>query len=238
MHDPTVFLTKTRWRDLVAYKVNELHNVIKNGNKHVPLWWTEREIRIFWDANISQKTAEVVQNTIVRRLHEIGLYQFEVNLFGVHPTTTKQIEKSLTGGCIDEEVLSTILLNEKWRRKPFGEQHADVIITSQQFFDDSESWGAARFSHGSMVFTLYGNRSQNTDFLKNVVLHETSHLLGLCYHCDDWLNVGDYNYNPRCNMHYACATPKTCKKCNDFILAWWRELERRFPNFSNRRRER
>ncbi len=198
-----------------------------------PLWFAEREIRVFWEAGISQSTAQLVKAMIEKRISQVdGLMPFDVILFGQHWSIGEQIANAMVGHELDDERLRSLCLSEPWRDyQQGGKQHADVIITKRPFLNDSVSWGAARFSQGTMILALYGNRQESHHCLGNVVLHETNHLLGMGCHCDDFLNVEGYHYSRDCNAHYDCLHKSDlCPKCADFISHWWVQIQYEWQN--------
>jgi hypothetical protein len=198
---------------------------IIGGKTFLPYWWIRNEIRVFWDAAISQQTVDLIIKAVDERIREtIGL-PFRFNLFGAHPSAMEQVADATVNGQIDEQRLFATALSESWRdSKCGGQQHADIYITNKPFLNDTVSWGAADFKFGAMVFCLYGNRQNSQGFLRNVALHETNHLLGMYCHCDDYQNVEGLSYSPRCNMHYSCQHESLCPKCTDFIRNWWAQV--------------
>lgn len=195
------------------------------GKSHLPHWWTQSEIRVYWDDAIPRKTADLITDAVDTRIRETLDQSFRFALFGNHSSAAEQVADATVNGQINEQRLFASALSESWR-DPLrgGRQHADIYITAKPFLNDSVSWGASCFKHGAMIFALYGQRHQNHDFLRQVALHETNHLLGMYCHCDDYQNVQGYNYAPRCNMHYSCPSPDLCSKCVAFIRHWWAQV--------------
>jgi hypothetical protein len=160
------------------------------------------------------------------RIAEVGLERFAFLQTGQHPTSLQQIAQATVGRELDEERLFSLALTEVWRdEKRGGRQHADVYITNKPLKDDHVSWGAARFNHGAVVFSLTGDRQKNLGFLANVARHETTHLLGMYAHCDDYQNVAGFKYTSNCNMHGSCSQPRLCPKCLFFLEHWWAQLD-------------
>lgn len=197
-----------------------------SGVPRTPMWFWNKEVRIFWEDGIEDRTAVLVKKMAEKRIAELGFTPLTVLLFGKHDSVEEEIALSLVNGELDPDRLFEQCLGETWRdEKRGGRQHADIIITRRQFVDDAVSWGAASFEHGTMVFVLHGQRQHNRDFFSNVALHEMNHLLGMAYHCDVFQNVGDFEYDPQCNMHYHCGTPTLCPKCIEFIRSWWIQIQ-------------
>ena len=193
-----------------------------NGESILPYWWIQSEIRVFWDAAIPRQTVDLITGAVDERIREtIGL-PFRFALFGDHASAAEQVANAALNGQIDEQRLFASALSESWRDpRCGGRQHADIYITAKPFLNDTISWGAGCFKHGTMIFALYGRRHQSHDFLRRVALHETNHLLGMYCHCDDYQNVEGYSYTPECNMHYGCSSSGLCPKCVEFIRHWW-----------------
>jgi len=192
-----------------------------NGICYLPYWWVNKEIRVFWEEGISQETVNTIVSAIDKRLREIG-FKFRFVLIRSHKSSQNQVSSALIKGCLDYEKLFLTALSEQWRDELHGGyQHADVYITNRSFYNDNSSWGAASFIEGAMVFCLHGHRQQQSSFLYKVALHETTHLLGMYCHCDDYQNVAGLQYTPECNMHYSCSYEKLCPKCQKQLNAWW-----------------
>ncbi|MEO8638036.1 MAG: hypothetical protein ABI430_04015 [Candidatus Taylorbacteria bacterium] len=196
------------------------------GETHLPHWWIQSEIRVFWDVAISRQTVDLIVKAVDERIREtIGL-PFRFKFHGSHPSAMEQVVDATINDEIDEQRLFATALSESWRDLCHGgQQHADIYITNKAFLNDTVSWGAADFKFGAMVFCLYGNRSQSQEFLRKVALHETNHLLGMYCHCDDYQNVEELSYTPSCNMHYSCPSDDLCPKCVEFIRHWWAQIE-------------
>jgi hypothetical protein len=210
----------------IAYEtMNGFRTPTINGKSYLPHWWTQNEVRVFWDSTIPQKTVNLIVDAVDERIQEtIGL-QFRFVMLGNHVSATKQVTDATINGQIDRQRLFASALSESWRDPQHGgRQHADIYITTKSFIDDTVSWGACSFKYGTMIFALYGQRHQNHNFLRRVALHETSHLLGMYCHCDDYQNVDEYRYIPDCNMHYNCSSTDLCPKCTEFIQHWWNQI--------------
>jgi hypothetical protein len=193
------------------------------GNVFLPVWWTEKEIRVFWEEGISQETVDVIVGALRARVEETICTPFTVKLYGSHESAMEQVRLATTSnGELDEKRLFELSLSEVWRNEKFGgRQHGDIYITSRSFLDDHVSWGAASFKYGTMMFCLHGQRQNSKSFLRKVALHEMNHLLGMYCHCDDYQNVEGLRYTPECNAHYICPSGDLCDKCKGFILHWW-----------------
>ncbi len=196
-----------------------------DGKPYPPFWWMEKKIRIFCEEGISSQTIRIVQQAINQRFSEVGHEPFDFEIWGVHQSAQEQIKASMVNGQLDENKLFRICASEPWRDKAKGGiQHGDIFITRRQFLNDTVSWGAADFKFGVMILALHGSRQTSTDFLRRVVLHEATHLVGYGYHCDQWKEVEGYLYDSNCSMHYSCHGEHLCDKCNDFIGAWWERI--------------
>ncbi len=195
------------------------------GKIFLPYWWTNGEIRVFWETGITRVTVDLIVKAVDERIRETIGIPFQFNLYGSHASAIKQVAQATVNGQIDENCLFATALSEIWRDPQCGgQQHADIYITNKPFLNDTVSWGAADFKFGAMVFCLYGNRQNSQDFLRNVALHEANHLLGMCCHCDDYQNVEELSYSSRCNMHYSCQYENLCLKCADYIRNWWAQV--------------
>jgi len=196
-----------------------------DGKIYLPYWWVRGEIRVFWEAGISQSTVDLIVRAVEERVQETINLPFRFSPYGAHPSAMGQVAQATINSQIDEKMLFKLALSESWRDpKCGGQQHADIYITEKQFLGDRASWGAADFKFGAMVFCLYGNRQKNQNFLRNVALHEANHLLGMYAHCDAYQNVQGFKYTPSCNMHYSCPSEKLCPKCTEFIQNWWLQV--------------
>lgn len=196
-----------------------------DGIEYFPLWWIRMEVRVFWEPSIPRQTAEFITGIVNEQMSKFGLKEFDFKMFGSHSSAMEQIAQATVNGQVDEQKLVDLGLTEHWRDESRGgRQHADIWITDKPFINDTVSWGAACFAHGGMVFALHGQRPHNRNFLRNVAIHETNHLLGMYMHCDNYQNVEGFDYDRKCNMHYSCPSDKLCEKCRALILMWWTQV--------------
>jgi hypothetical protein len=196
------------------------------GTRYLPYWWLNGEIRVFWDAGISRQTVDLIVNAVQKRAREAPGLTFTFPMLGNDRSSAEQLAQATVRGQIDPDKLFSLALSEHWRdTRRGGRQHADIYITTKPFLNDTASWAAASFKHGTMVFCLHGQRHQNADFLRRVALHETNHLLGMYCHCDDYQNVAGLPYSPKCNMHYTCSHTELCLKCRTHIEYWWQGVQ-------------
>ncbi len=227
--NPKQHFTRHGFHEHVKYAarlaMNGQRTPLISGKTFLPYWWLQSEIRVFWEAGITQQTADLIVSAVDERIRETVGLPFRFKLFGAHQSAMEQVAQATVNGQIDHDRLFASALSESWRDpKCGGQQHADIYITDKPFVDDTVSWGAADFKFGAMVFCLYGNRQHSQGFLRNVALHETNHLLGMYCHCDDYQNVEELSYTPRCNMHYNCSHTELCPKCTEFIRHWWMQV--------------
>jgi hypothetical protein len=195
------------------------------GKVYPPSWWTQREIRVFWEESINREAVDLVLMAVDKRIKETIGWGFTFLLLGNHPSALDQLRCSTSNGQVNDKKLFDLAISEEWRDlKRGGRQHADIFITSKPFVNDMVSWGSASFKYGAMIFSLHGSRQENRQFLYQVALHETNHLLGMYCHCDDYPKVANYQYSPDCNMHGSCPSSELCPKCMQFIRLWWQQI--------------
>lgn len=195
------------------------------GRAFPPLWWLNGEIRVFAEAAVPQQTVDLIITAVDERIRETTGLEFRFVDLGDHPSAREPVAQATSARGLDEERLFALSLTEGWRdERRGGRQHGDIYITTKPLLDDSGSWGASRFTHGTMVFALHSGRSSRTGFLRRVALHETNHLLGMRTHCDYHQNVAGLRYAPSCNMHGSCPSETLCLKCRTFIQHWWDQL--------------
>jgi len=222
-------LSTSAWEETVRHWVGKtLAGESDRAWGITPDWIQTREIRILWEAGITDSTAELVAGEIRALLHELNLgAEFRVVLMGTgwseggsRVSTVDHIKPALRANGFDVVRLYELSYHEHYRQ---AYQHADVYILRRPFHDDNVSWGASMFEHGCMVLTLQGNRQNSRRFLKGVVRHEMGHLLGMPIHCE-MIGRRDYAYNPQCNMHYMVPSHTLCPKCERFLRLWWQTV--------------
>lgn len=195
------------------------------GRSYPPRWWVDGIVRVYWDRGISQETVGLVAVAMGERIAQVLDWEPTYELLGFPDDACEMVDRSRVRGRIDQQRLfETALTNPGRNRSLGGIQHADVFITSSSLLDDEISWGAASFKYGTIVFALHGARQWNRRYIEKVVFHETGHLLGCYSHCDDYLNVEGYPYDPSCNMHYSCEGRDLCPKCSEMLRSWWIQL--------------
>lgn len=216
--DKQVYLTLAANSASGAFSGNDRPRV--DDKLYYPLWWAKREIRIFWEEGIDQSTAVVIKEAIQYVSKRIGLTDFDIRLFGSHPSGIRQIKQATFDGKISDQRLFEICLTEDWRKI---RQQGDVFITRRLFGDNLDAWGSASFRYGTMIFALHNERQRNRKFLWKVAVHEACHLFGFFTHCETF-EVQQYAYDPACVMHYVCPSATICPKCLDWIKHWWRQI--------------
>jgi hypothetical protein len=201
---------------------------VVNGVAIRPLWFLNREIRVFWEPSVPSSTALLICRAIERRIEECGTFSepFEIKMYGSDESAMSQLNSATVNGQVDHMRLFGTCLTEVHRdENRGGRQHADVFITTRSLLGDHVSWGVSQFAYGTMVFALHGNRCNHEQALFNLAMHETTHLLGMGTHCDLFQNVEGYEYSSQCNMHYDCLNkPLLCSKCRDFVDLWWSQI--------------
>jgi len=211
----------------LARKATRTYIVDSNSNRrYASHWWLNGEVRVFWEPGIPRHTVDLIVNAIDQRARETVGLEFDFKLYGNDASSAGQVSTALRSGQLDPDRLFDLAALEPWRDQACGgQQHADIYITDKQFAGDPVSWAAASFRYGAMMFCLHGQRHLGSSFLRKVALHETNHLLGMYCHCDDYQNVADLPYSPRCNMHYSCAYEDLCPKCRTHIEWWWKGVQ-------------
>lgn len=213
-------------QNVVCEMMWEDRRAVVDGVAYQPLWWWNREIRVFWEPDIDETTVQLVCREIDDFSRELGIGSFDFQLFGSHESAMEQIHASMYRGELDEQRLMASAVSEHWRDESRGgRQHGDIFITRQSFKDDRVSWGCASFVYGTMALMLHGDRQRNHRFLRGLVRHEATHLLGMSFHCDDFQNVGDFHYDGSCNMHYSIPSDQLCPKCTAWIRNTWELLQ-------------
>ncbi len=221
-------ITREVFQKLVSYYAHETFRGEfrpRVGNRlYYPLWFVERQIRVFWEAGITENTVHLIIEAIRQRFREVdGVPEFNFEHYGPHQSALDQIRNAMVGGALNPDRLLEMCLTEEYRNLKRGTQHGDIIITRRPLLNDRVSWGYCYFKYGVMIFALYGQRQENKDFLWRIAKHEASHLVGMWTHCDE-LNVAGYRYDPRCNMHYAAERDYLCPKCADLLDQWWNQI--------------
>ena len=186
-----------------------------------PRWWSTRKIRLFWEPGIDFSTVLLVGEEIKATMESLGIGPFSFEFLAQKPSAIKQIQSSIRnsrdGIVLDDNRLLELSVSED----PGGIQHGNIYITTRPFLNGFGFRGAADFSCGTMILSLYGNRQHNHEVLKRDVRHETVHLLGMPCHCDLFKYVGNYTYDPKCNMHGNGSSYVLCQKCTHSIGMWW-----------------
>jgi hypothetical protein len=196
------------------------------GFRYLPYWWLNNEVRVFWEPSVPRQTVDLIVQAVDERARETVGLQFDFQLYGNETSSAEQVSSALVHGHLDPDRLFALSVSEPWRdHRRGGRQHADIYITTKQFIDDSVSWAAACFKHGTMMFCLHGQRHQGSNFLRKVALHETNHLLGMYCHCDEYQNISGLPYTSECNMHYSCTHENLCSKCRTHIESWWEGVQ-------------
>ena len=195
-----------------------------------PLWWINREIRVYWEPGIFRTIARMVQREIYSFVRAIPVIPaFHVELIGPHLSALEQIEDALTDtGVLDADKLLALARHERYRDEcAGGSQHADVYIVRRDFSAGSAFLGSAEFRSGACVFRSPGNWFFSSSFFRRIVWHEMAHLFGFQYHCNTFQNVEGYAYTPTCVMHSDGGSGDLCPKCLFFLQTHWEFLRSR-----------
>ena len=158
-------------------------------------------------------------------LNELVL-DFGIIDFGIHASVVQQVNQSTyANGKLNTSNLFLIQVDEDWRKKEKGgKQHADVVIVNQLIADSASWWGGTVFQYGCMAISVPNERQNNLSFIKNVVKHETAHLLGLGYHHDE-INVIGYSSVRDCLAFHRGTSLIICKRCREAIIAFWEGVQ-------------
>lgn len=190
-------------------------------------WFNDEEIRLYRMPGIEPSVAPPIIQGINDMINEIGL-NLQTFEFRLHQSIVQQVRQVTDrNGRIDPRKLGELHENED-QRKPEkgGKQHADVVILNQLFAQRPEDFGSTRFSDGSMVISLHGNRQGHTESLRCLAKHEAGHLLGYQLHCDEnYAKVTGYPIARYCLMHYEYPSPRICQKCKDAIVSFWEGIQ-------------
>ena len=204
------------------YRSRALSGQIENYEGIVPTWHHTGYIQINAQSGIDGEIVNLVKRAIEDRIKQIF---GEINRFGVF-VSQQNIDAYVRsfldskGGLREHDIVIDNYRRLAKQQKP----RASVFIVDHHFKDDAASWGRATFWDGCMILTLPGDRQDEPYFLSSLAKHETDHLLGLGWHCDDARDVDNYVYSPQCNNHWHVPTPQLCKKCKDYIRLWWQGL--------------
>ncbi len=191
-----------------------------------PFWWFNHEIRMFCERGIDPQTAEIVKEVIEEQSWKLLQFTLRVVLHEQDSGIQQRVQNCMKHGEIDEQEFSRQLCQHSRIRKI---RHGDIAIFAKPFFGEDDetilTWGSSNFKYGAMILALYGNRQKETSFLRNLIVHELGHLLGIGYHCDMYKdNIEGYTYDPSCAMHATCPSSNLCPKCRDFIFQWWQAI--------------
>jgi len=205
---------------------NRLREEVNGRDYRYGEWVRGKEIRVFREPTVKAQCSLPVINGIYDMIKEVGV-DLQVKYLGDHNSINPLIAESITSrGTLDDGKLGRKLISETYRDESAGgKQHADVILTSLRFDEDSSNWGVSRFSEGCMIMSLPLERQDNLRFIRNVSEHETGHLLGFHQHHDYW-KVEGYREPGYCVMYRSCSTPFLCNKDRDAMIYFWRALEK------------
>lgn len=205
-----------------------------SSGKYFESWrWIEgRSIFVFREASVDQKTVPKVIEGITSLIERIGL-NIEVVNFDAHESINPAMDYATTPeGEIDGELLGARLIEEPCRDLlQGGRPHADVLITDKPFTPgNEENWGYSEFSSGCMIISLHGGRQSGLEYIVNIAMHETGHLLGLPLHHDTLadkyhIRIEGYPEAKDCLMFWRASTRNICPRCADAIKYFWRGLQ-------------
>lgn len=187
-------------------------------------WWIRKKIHIYHEPGIPRSAIKTIITAVDERIYQVLHSRFTIKL-DTNENFATQIEEATVNGHIDEHKLFSLASFGR-RRDPYrgGRQHGGIYITTKPFLHSPASWGAAHFKFGTIIFALNGRRYQPTNLLRNVALHETTHLIGMYTHCKTYQNVQGYDYHGPCNMDPDCKTGYLCPKCRDLVVHFWKQV--------------
>ncbi len=183
-------------------------------------WISGKEIRISAVPGINRKAMEAVKQGFEDLINELHL-DIDVNVYEADRTVTDPVEACTYSGGLNYEKLAKMYATEPHRKQ---KQHADVVLTKENFIDDKVSWADSRFSTGTAIFALSGGRQNNYSFLRKLAKHEAGHLLGYRRHHDDF-KVPDLDADS-CVMDPSIPTDYNCDKCFNALNSFWQGLEK------------
>ena len=191
-------------------------------------WWIYKKIRVFCDSKIPRQAIKTIVDSVDYRAREVLGLKFNLVMpenNRCHERGIEQMAQATVDGQIDAQRLFELAALGKLRkRSEGGRQHAGIYITTGQFSDSPDSWGAASFESGTMIFALSEDRHRDIDFLRKVALHEAGHLIGMPTHCKIYKNVQGYHYRGLCNMDPGCSTDFLCQRCEGFIVHFFKQI--------------
>jgi hypothetical protein len=193
-------------------------------------WFRGRNIYVFREATVSRETTRPVISGIRSLTERLGL-DIEVRDLDEHESVRPAITYATQpDGTIDGDRFGSFLVEEPYRDTSHrGTLHADVLITDKYLAADQANWGQSAFDKGYLIVSLPGARQRSHDFIVNIAMHETGHLLGFPLHhdsLDEEVAVEGYPKVSDCLMLWKASTKNICPRCEDAIRYFWRGLER------------
>jgi len=200
-----------------------------SGKSHDGWQWVRGDkIYVFREPAVSKDTVKPVIQGIRALIERIGL-KIKVIDFDADPSIQEAIDyASREGNAIDGAAFGSFLIEEPYRYEDRGgTPHADVLLTDKHLTVGEENWGQSEFRMGYMIISLPKNRQSSHDFITNIAMHETVHLLGLPVHHDTYDDDFEFEGYPRvadCLMNWEASTREICPRCEDAIRYLWEGL--------------
>lgn len=191
-------------------------------------WIRGEKIYVFREPTVCREAMAPVIQGIRSLIERIGL-NIEIVDFDTHPSIREAVSYAIReGNVIDGHAFGSFLIEEPSRDEGRGgTPHADVLLTDRSLALGRENWGESYFNTGVIIMSLSQNRQRNYDFITNVSMHETVHLLGLPVHHDHYDNDFKFEGYPKvadCLMNWEASTREICPRCEDAIRSLWEGL--------------
>lgn len=185
-------------------------------------WWKNGEIRLFWEPDIEIYGVDLVIDEINKLCTTISV---NFNIIPLDRHKSSILQSVVHDEQIDcKRLFNLVQLDPSRNENIGGYEHGNIFITSRKLLNDPVSLGRASYFHGCMVLCLYDRSQYYYNLLRRLARHQMTHLLGLPFHCDQFL-VDGYNKYELCNMHYVLPSGETCPKCIDFLRQFWQKYK-------------
>ena len=191
------FIKRSEWFEIVKKHVQNVKET---------RWWKQGQIYVLTEETPTSKQ-KLFQSILRGWLRDFG-FEFKIKIKDIHFDYPEELTEKNIWNFIKQ-------LNKLFNFQP------KILLTNRNIAGGS-IYDLAGFKSGFAII----DTKISDEFFSRVAQHTLFHLFGLFFHCNDYLNVEDYEYNSECLMHGNFPSGIVCQKCSDYIKFFWQELKR------------